>query len=262
MEVRWVPPEVPPRPVAAKAVVVEDLPAVVAVEDLAGEDSRPDRDSDRVDRAGRVIGLVRYCPVAAVDTAVIRPSAGCTAAEVAPNPAADGPRTVPAVHPVRAAHLTAAAAALRVVLPVVAAAAAQHLDRSCWGSDVAAAGADGTAAVSSEWALGRVAVAGSGVDRDVAAVAAAACTGWEEAGWEGSSSRVCHRLLPSGSGRTGRAHSAACWDRGDSAGTADAASAVGRTSGAEDVEGAAGAAWDVAGAADGGACPAHHRPCC
>lgn len=104
-----------------------------------------------------------------------------------------------------------------------------------------------------------MAVAGWGVGRDVVA-AAEACTGWEGAGLEGSSSPVCHRL-PSGSGRTDPAHLVACWDRGDIAGTADAASAVGRTSGAEDVEDAAGAAWDVAGA-DGGACPVHHRLCC
>lgn len=61
--VRWDPPEVVsvPFPVAAaREVVVADLPAVGG-RDLAGEDSRR-RDSDRGDRAGRVIGRVRYCP--------------------------------------------------------------------------------------------------------------------------------------------------------------------------------------------------------
>lgn len=150
VEVRWVPLEEARFPVVAKQVAVAvDLPVVVEV-DPAGEDSRiPGRDSDRVDRAGKVIGLVRYCPVAAVDTAAIHPFADCTAEAAAPSPAADDPRTDPAVHPVPAAHLTAAAAP-QVVLPEVAAVAARNLDRSYWDSDAAAAeGADGTAAVSS-----------------------------------------------------------------------------------------------------------------
>lgn len=194
--------------------------------------------------------------MAAVGTAAIRPSADCTAGAAVPIPAAaDDPRTV---HPVPVAH-PAAAAVRQTAHPEVAAAVAPRLDRSCWDSDAvaaAAAGADGTGAGSSGWAFGRVVVA----DRDVVAAAAAvagACTGWEGAGLGGSSSRVCRRL-PSGSGRTGRARLGACLGRGDSAGTAGAASAVGRTSGAGD------AADDAASGAagDGGACPEHHRLLC
>lgn len=239
--------------VAAQEVVVADLPAVVG-QDLAGEDSRR-RDSDRVDRAGRVIGLVRYCPVVAVDTVAIRPFADCTAEAAAPTPAAaDDPRTV---HPVPAAHPAAVAAVRQTAHPEVAAAAAPRLDRSYWDSDAAvaaaAAGADVTGAGSSGWAFGRVVVA----DRDVVAAVEGACTGWEGAGLGGSSSRVCRRL-PSGSGRTGRARLGACSGRGDNAGTAGVASAVGRTSGAGDAAGDAA----LGAAGDGGACPEHHHLLC
>lgn len=69
---------------------------------------------------------------------------------------------------------------------------------------------------------------------------------------EESSSQVCRQL---GSGRRDLVHLGAYLGRGDTAGTAGAASAAGRTSGD-----AAGALDDAAGAGDGGACQAHHRP--
>lgn len=226
-----------------KRVVAVDLPGEVHLE----EDShrRHRRDSDREDRAGRVIGLVRYCPVAAVDTAATHADYTASVAEPNPAAAADVHRTeaVPALAAL--AILQALARVVHLVPPV----APPHSDRSCWGNDAAgdvAGAADGIGAGSSgsgfglEVAVGRRGVVGS----------RGACTAVVVGGLEGSSSRVCRRLDSERTGRMG-----ACWGRGGSAGTAGAASAVGRTSGD-----AAGASDDAVGA-DGGACLGRDRLC-
>lgn len=227
-------------PLLAKRVVVVGLPG----EEHLEEDSlrRRHRDSDRVDRAGRVIGLVRYCPVAAVDTAATH--ADYTAAVAVPSLAAADVLRTEAVLVLAAGPAILPALALRVALPVPA--VPPHSDRSCWGNDAAgAADGIGVGSLALEFDL---AVA---VGRRGAVGCRGACIAVVVGGSEGSSSRVCRRL---GSERTGRM--GACWGRGGSAGTADAASAVGRTS-----DGAAGASDDAVGA-DGGACRGRDRLCC
>lgn len=177
-------------PLLAKRVAAVDLPGEVHL----GEDSRRRRDSDRGDRAGRVIGLVRYCPVAVVDTAPIH--ADCTPSVAEPNPVADGHRmeavpdfAVPVIPPAGQAL-----ALVRVVHPAVA----PHSGRSCWGNDAAedVAAADGTEEGNLGSGFGLGVVAGRGV-----AGCRVACTAVVVGGSEGSSSRVCRRL---GSGRRGR----------------------------------------------------------
>lgn len=137
------------------------LAGEVAAVDLEEPDSRRrPQDSGREDReAGRVTGRVRYCPVAAVDTAAIR--ADCRAAVAVPSPV-DVHRTeaVPAaaaaVH--RATHSAdpVALGPAAAVLPEVAARVVQHSGRNCSGSgaagDVAAVDGTGAGSLGSEFA--------------------------------------------------------------------------------------------------------------
>lgn len=106
---------------------------------------RRHRDSDREDRAGRVIGLVRYCPVAVACTAAIHED--CTAGVAAPNPAADVLRTeVPALAAAAAVVPAIPPVGLPVAHPVPPEVARPHSGRNCSGNDAAgdAAAADGT----------------------------------------------------------------------------------------------------------------------
>lgn len=156
---------------AIRVVAAEDLPGEVHLE----EDSRRRRDSDREDRAGRVTGLVRYCPVAVVDTAVTH--ADCMALVAAPSSAADVHRkeAAPALAvPVILPADQTLAPALRVVHPAVA----PHSGRSCSGNGAAdAAAVDGTEAGSLGSAFGLEVVVG----RDVAG-RRVACTAVVEGG--------------------------------------------------------------------------------
>lgn len=234
-------------PLLARRLAGVDLDPGQAVHlEEGSRQRRRHRDSDREDRAGRVIGLVRYCPVAVACTAAIHED--CTAGVAAPNPAADVLRMeVPALAAAAAVVPAIPPAGLPVVHPVPPEVARPHSGRNCSGNDAAgdAAAADGTEG--GNLVLGfdpGVAVAGRRRRR-------VACTAGVVGGSGGSSSRVCRRP---GSGRTGQA----CWGRGGSGDIADAASAVGRTASGD----AAAGASDAAGAVgDGGACRGR-RLCC
>lgn len=97
------------------------------------------------------------------------------------------------------------------------------------------------------WDLAAVAIDPD--DRDVAVAVPGpdlACNVVEVVYLEESWNQV-YRLArhPSDSGRTGRDHRVAYWDRGDTLDTVDVALAVGRTSGAGDAANAAGASGDA-----------------